>query len=259
MRSLETENRRVTGVVTERGKLRAAQVVLAGGVWSTHFAANADLSFPQLAVRSTVARTTPAPDIYGPNIKCPDMSLRRRSDGGYTVTGRGRVEHYLSLGSFRYFTRYLNLMKASARDIRIYPHAPANFPGAWGTARRWSADEVSPFERMRVVNPEPSPIVIKNIQDRLPRRFPALRGTKLAEAWAGMIDVTPDAVPILDEAAEIPGLYIATGLSGHGFGIGPAIGRVMADFLTGRSPGHDLSRFRLQRFFDGSPMVPGPY
>ena len=259
VRSLETENGRVAGVVTESGRIRCAQAVLAGGVWSTHFAANAGLSLPQLAVRSTVARTTPAPDVYGPNISSPGLALRRRSDGGYTVTTGDRAEHYLSADSFRYFIKYINLMKATARDIRVYPRAPANYPGAWGMPRRWSADEVSPFERMRVVNPEPSPVVIRDIRDRLPKRFPALRDADLAEAWAGLIDVTPDAVPILGESEDVPGLYFATGLSGHGFGIGPAIGRIMADILTGHSPGHDLSRFRMQRFFDGSPMVPGPY
>ena len=259
VRSLETEDGRVAGVVTEHGRVRCPQVVLAGGAWSTHFAANAGLSLPQLAVRSTVARTTPAPDVYGPNISSPGMCLRRRSDGGYTVTTGDRAEHYLSAGSFRYFAKYIKLLKATARDVRVYPRAPRDFPGSWGMARRWSADEISPFERMRVVNPEPSPVVISDIQKRLPQRFPALRDAGLAEAWAGMIDVTPDAVPVLGEVNDRPGLYYATGLSGHGFGIGPAIGRIMADILTGRSPGHDLSRFRLGRFFDGSPMVPGPY
>jgi len=74
-----------------------------------------------------------------------------------------------------------------------------------------------------------------------------------------LIDVTPDAVPVLGEDHRVPGLYLATGLSGHGFGIGPAIGRIMADILRGHSPGHDLGRFRLNRFFDGSAIVPGPY
>jgi len=72
-----------------------------------------------------------------------------------------------------------------------------------------------------------------------------------------MIDVTPDQVPILDES-PVPGLFVATGLSGHGFGIGPGIGRVMADLMLGRAPGHDLSRFRFARFSDGSRIELGP-
>jgi len=57
----------------------------------------------------------------------------------------------------------------------------------------------------------------------------------------------------------LKGFYIATGLSGHGFGLGPAVGRIMADLLQGKPPGHDLTRFRPTRFSDGSEIVPGPY
>jgi len=259
VRTLDIEGGRVSGVVTEKGRVKAPQVVLAAGAWSTHFARNGGISLPQLAVRSTVARTEAAPDVYGPNFSTPGITLRRRQDGGYSVSSGDLAEHYLSPGSFRYFTKFLNLLKASAKDVRIRLAAPKGYPGAWGTPSRWGADEVTPFERMRVLNPDPSPIVIRRIEERLPKRFPALAGVKLAEAWAGMIDVTPDAVPTLGEEPGLPGLYYATGLSGHGFGIGPAIGRIMADLLTGRDPGHDLTRFRPGRFFDGSPIVPGPY
>ena len=260
VRCLEIENGRVAGVVTEQGTVRTSQVVLAGGVWSTHFAANAGVSLPQLAIRSTVARTMPLrqtstrPISRAPGWLC--AAGRMVATPSPAVTALSIMCHPVPSVTF---TKYINLMKATARDIRIYPRAPANYPGSWGMTRRWTADEISPFERMRVVNPEPSSVVVRDIRDRLPRRFPALRDTKLAEAWAGLIDVTPDAVPVLGEAGEVPGLYLATGLSGHGFGIGPAIGRIMADILTGRSPGHDLNRFRIERFFDGSPMVPGPY
>jgi glycine/D-amino acid oxidase-like deaminating enzyme len=234
-------------------------VVLAAGAWSTHFAANAGVSLPQLAVRSTAARTGPAPDVYGNNVSSPGLALRRREDGGYTVATGDLAEHYLAPASFKYFTKFLKLLKLSAKDVRLRLGAPKGYPGAWGSPRRWSAEEVSPFEHMRVLNPEPSAAVVGRIRERLPKRFPGLAGVEVAEAWAGMIDVTPDAVPTLGEEDRLPGLYIATGLSGHGFGIGPAIGRIMADLLTGRPPGHDLARFRPRRFFDGSEIVPGPY
>ena len=143
--------------------------------------------------------------------------------------------------------------------MKLHLAAPKGYPGAWGAPTRWSADDVSPFERMRILNPDPSPIVVRRIEERLPQRFPALQGVRLAQAWAGMIDVTPDAVPTLGESTEVPGLYIATGLSGHGFGIGPAVGRIMADVMSGRDSGHDINRFRPNRFFDGSPIEPGPY
>ena len=260
VRALDVSAGRVAGVVTERGRVRCDRVLLAAGVWSSHFAANAGVDLPQLAVRSTAARTEPAPAApYENNLSTPGLSLRRRADGGYTVATGDGADHYLSPDSFKYFVKFLKVMRTSDKDVHLHPAAPKGYPGAWGTPRRWSADAVSPFERMRVLDPAPSPLVVKRIVDRLPRRFPALAGVKLAEAWAGMIDVTPDAVPTLGEEPGLPGLYHATGLSGHGFGIGPAIGRVMADLLTGRPVGHDLARFRPARFFDGSEIVPGPY
>ena len=57
VRTLDTENGQVRGVVTEKGRVRCSQVVLSSGAWSTHFAANAGINLPQLTVRSTVART----------------------------------------------------------------------------------------------------------------------------------------------------------------------------------------------------------
>ena len=259
VRTLDIEAGRAAGVVTEKGRVRCDRVVLAGGAWSSHFAANAGIGLPQLTVRATVARTEPAPADYGPNISTPTLSLRRRADGGYTVSTGDLAEHYLSPESFRHVGKFSKLLRASAKDVRLRPAAPKGYPGSWGIPRRWSADRESPFERMRVLNPAPHAGNVRTIADRLPHRFPGLQGVGIAEAWAGMIDVTPDAVPTLGEDERLKGLYFATGLSGHGFGIGPAIGRIMADLLTDRPVGHDLTRFRPGRFFDGSRIVPGPY
>lgn len=261
VRTLDTAGGKVSGVVTEHGRIAAERVVLAGGAWSTYFAGNAGIDLPQLAVRSTVMRTDPAPEgaYDGPNVSQPGLALRRRADGGYSVTSADMAEHFVGPKSFKYFRKYLRLMKVSAKDIRIRPMAPKGYPGAWGAASSWTADQQSPFEAMRVLNPAPSPTVVARVQERLGQRFPGLKNLEIAEAWAGMIDVTPDAVPVLGEDHRIPGLFTATGLSGHGFGIGPAIGRLTADVVQGRPPGHDLTRFRSDRFFDGSDLQPGPY
>ena len=259
VRTLDRAGGRVAGVVTEAGCIACNKVLLAGGAWSSVFAANEGHALAQLAVRSTAARTEPAPDVVTSNISTPGLSLRRRNDGGYTVSTGDLAEHFLSPSSFRFLPKFLKLLRASAKDVRVWPAAPKNYPGSWGMARRWSPEQTSPFERMRVVNPKPSQTVVNNIMARLPARVPALRDVGLAEAWAGMIDVTPDAVPMLGELPDPSGFYVATGLSGHGFGIGPAIGRLMADLMTGGTVGHDLARFRPERFSDGTPIVPGPY
>ncbi len=258
VRTLDLEGGRLAGIVTERGRVRCGSVVLAGGAWSSLFAGNAGIGLPQLPVRATVIRTGPAPPVVDPNVSLPGLALRRRNDGGYTVA-TGLIDHFAGPPSFRHAMRFRKLLKQSARDLRLLPAAPRGFPGAWGMARRWTADGQTPFERVRVLDPAPSRAAVRRIRARLPQHVPALGDVGFAGAWAGMIDVTPDAVPVLGEVDAMPGLFVATGLSGHGFGIGPAIGRLIADLIRGRQPGHDLDRFRLRRFFDGSAIVPGPY
>lgn len=259
VRTVDVEAGRVSAVATEKGRVRTDCALLAGGAWSTHFAANLGIDLPQLMVRSTAGRTHAAPGKVMPSVSTAGFGLRHRDDGGYTVATGDVAEHYVSPKSFKYFTKFLKLMKASAKDLRIKLAPPTGYPGAWGSKRRWSGDEVSPFEEMRVLDPPPSEEVRRRLQRQLPVRTPWLESAGIAELWAGMIDVTPDAVPYICEAPSPRGLFIGTGMSGHGFGIGPAVGRILADLVQGRSPGHDLSRFRFNRFGDGSPIVPGPY
>ena len=259
VRTVEAGAGRVRGVVTEKGPVRADRVVLAGGAWSAYFAGNAGLDLPQLVVRSTAGRTRAAPDMDLPNASIPGLAIRRREDGGYTIATGDVAEHYLCARSFRYLSKFARLLKLSAKDIRIKLKPPKHYPGAWGSVSRWSGGDVTPFERMRVLDPPPSKVVYRRLLERLAQRAPWLAEAGIAQMWAGMIDVTPDAVPYICEVPDVEGMFIGTGMSGHGFGIGPGVGRVLADIVLGRSPGHDLARFRFDRFTDGSPVVPGPY
>jgi glycine/D-amino acid oxidase-like deaminating enzyme len=80
---------------------------------------------------------------------------------------------------------------------------------------------------------------------------PQLEALRPLERWAGMIDVTPDEIPVLGAIDALDGLLIATGFSGHGFGIGPAAGYLTAELATGRTPLVDLHPFRFSRFAAG--------
>ena len=256
VRSIETTAGRVSGVITEHGSISAESVVCAGGAWSTLFMANLGVNLPQLAVRATVARTASAPEVYSGNASLGGVAIRRRADGGYTVASSGTNEHFIGADSFRHFFRYLPALYTSARFIRL--RFDGELMARMLPIRRWRDDEVTPFEQQRVLNPPPSPRALDNMREGLVRRVPELAGVPFEEAWAGMIDVTPDVVPVMDEVTGYPGLYLATGFSGHGFGIGPGAGRVMAEMVTGGVSAHDLTRFRLARFTDGSKLEVGP-
>lgn len=258
VRALDIQAGRVAGVITEQGRIEAPQVLLAGGAWSGLFARHAGQGFPQLSVRATVARTNELPEINAGASLSRDVAFRRRVDGGYTLAPGMTNDFWIGPDAFRHFAAFTPLMRrGDMKGTRFLPAAPTGFPDAWATPRKWAADEVSPFERMRVLNPEPNLKRANDFIAAFARVFPTLPQPRLVHAWAGMIDTTPDQVPVMDETG-LSGFYVMTGQSGHGFGIGPGCGRVMADIMRGRDPGHDMRRFRFSRFSDGSKLELGP-
>ena len=256
VRSIDTQAGTTCAVITELGRVRAGTVVCAAGAWSTTFLGNLGISLPQLVVRNTVARTGSAPEVFPGCAGSHQFAFRRRQDGGYTLALSDHLEHFPGADSFRYLFKFLPAFKQIRHALRLRPGKDLFarlFP-----QRRWQADEVTPFERTRVLNPEPSPWAAGELRRRMVEHLPGLAGVDIEESWAGMIDATPDFVPVLDQVSGHPGFYLATGFSGHGFGIGPGAGRVMARLVQGKPPGYDLARFRFSRFSDGSPITPGP-
>ena len=237
------ENRKVTGVITEHGEIRASSVLCAGGAWSTFLLKRCGIRLPQLTVKASVARTAPAPLKFNGNASGSKISFRRRLDGGYTVASSDYLEIFPSTSHLAYLRDFLPLIKTSFAKLKLrIPELTVD----------------GNFKRQRILNPIPSAATIARIKARLADRVPAFKDVELVEAWSGMIDALPDVVPVLDRANPIDGLFISTGFSGHGFGIGPAAGKIMADLVQNNEVEYDLTRFRLARFSDGSKLELGP-
>ena len=258
VRSLVTTNGVVSGVVTEHGPVQCERVVLAGGAWSSLFAANAGIRLPQLAVRSTAAATGTVADFFSGNAADEQLAWRRRQDGGYTLALTDLTEHFIGPNSFRYLKPFIPAMLSEWDTYRLHTAWPKYYPDGWRTQRSWSPQDVSPMERIRVLNPPPRQAALRRIQQRFRKRFPTPGATLFIKTWAGIIDTMPDVVPVLDEVDSVPGCIVATGFSGHGFGIGPAAGKIVADLVQGKESEHDLHRFRFSRFSDGSAIELGP-
>ncbi len=62
--------------------------------------------------------------------------------------------------------------------------------------------------------------------------------------------MTPDGQPIIGRVPEVEGYALMTGFSGHGFMLAPAIGMVLSEILTGKSPSLNLEALSLTRFQD---------
>jgi len=255
VRGIETAAGRVVGVMTEKGRIACGSAVLAGGAWSRLFCGNFGIDLPQLSVLASVMRTEP---LDGPEISAAGalFGYRKRMDGGYTVSTVGARLVDLVPDSFRLLRHYLPAISIHWKKLRF--RIGRRFVEEWKMPRQWHLDASSPFEDVRVLDPAPNRALIERARAGIAAAFPAFRTVAVAETWAGMIDVTPDAIPVISAVEQVPGFYIATGFSGHGFGIGPGAGRLMADMVMGRPPLVDPTPFRLARFTDGSNPKPHP-
>lgn len=250
VRGIETAAGRVSGVVTERGTIACEQVVLAGGAWSGLFARNTGLRLPQLKVKNSVIRTQPLEGGPESAIWSEGFSVRKRQDGGYTIADGFRNIVDIVPDSFRFMRDFLPALRAERKSLVL--RLGGRFYDEVRIPNRWSLDEASPFEYCRVLDPKPSFAMQDKALAALRQAFPVFDKARIAQRWAGAIDVTPDAIPVISGVDAIPGFHIATGFSGHGFGIGPAAGMLMADLVSGRTPSVDPAPYRFSRFTDGS-------
>ncbi|WP_129992224.1 FAD-binding oxidoreductase [Rahnella sp. CFA14(1/10)] len=246
VRSLTLSAGKVSGVVTERGEIRCDQVLLAGGLWSRRFLGNHGVSLPTLPLICSVLRTRP---MAGPTeiaVGAPDFSFRKHQDGGFIITQRGALDASLVPDHLLLGLRYLPQLRAQRDNLRI--SLGKNFLHDLTLARHWGAKSITPFEKVRMMDPPANRALNQEAMDNLMAAWPAFAKAEIADTWAGTIDVTPDSNPVIGPVNRIPGLTVATGFSGHGFGTSPAAGQLAADLVSGCQPIIDPAPYRFERF-----------
>lgn len=246
VRSLTTSGGRISGVVTERGEIRCDQVLLAGGAWSRRFLGNMGISLPTLPLICSVLRTRP---MQGPTdiaVGASNFSFRKHRDGGFIVTQRGKLDAPLTLDHFKIGLQYLNQLRTSGGALKV--SLGKELFNDLLLSRRWSANKKTPFEQVRVRNPKVNHQLNQDALNNLKAAWPEFEQAEIEQAWAGLIDVTPDSTPVIDGVQALPGLTVATGFSGHGFGTGPAAGQLAADILSNQKTIVDPAPYRFDRF-----------
>jgi sarcosine oxidase subunit beta len=71
---------------------------------------------------------------------------------------------------------------------------------------------------------------------RMTALIPRLKNVLVRRVWRGLYPMTPDGVPVCGSVEGVPGLYLATGMCGQGFMLGPGIGRNMAEYIAEGRP-----------------------
>ncbi len=251
VRGIETSGGSLSRVVTEKGPIDTSTVLCAAGAWSSYFCRSLGINVPQLKVRGTVARTNPVKTKLNGTIFDRQISIRKRNDGGYTVAHGSTLDHAITPSTLKYSTKYLRALINEYSVLKL--SIGSDFIDELTAPKQWDLDKRSPFEMNRVLNPTPNKKTISQIQKKLGEVYPELKDANIVESWAGMVETTPDVVPVISHIDKIPGFYLSTGFSGHGFGIGPGAGSVISKLIQNK-PTIDVGEFRLGRFFDGSPI-----
>jgi glycine/D-amino acid oxidase-like deaminating enzyme len=110
--------------------------------------------------------------------------------------------------------------------------------------------------RYRILDPEPNQQALNDVLEQVKSMVPGAADARIERTWAGYIDMTPDLLPAIDRLSDPDGLVLATGFSGHGFGMGPVVGKLVSELVLDGKASLDLSAFRFSRFSDGSTLAP---
>ncbi|OTG87435.1 D-amino-acid oxidase [Acinetobacter sp. ANC 4558] len=244
-RHLDIRNGQVYGVETEKGKISCEQVLLAGGFWSRRFLGNLGISLPSLPLICSVFKTKP---MKGPTeiaVGAGNFSFRKHIDGGYIITQRGKLDAPMTLDHLLLGSKYWEQLKAQRSFLNIT--FGKYFFQDLLTAKKWSKDSVTQFEKVRMMDPLANESLNQDALLNLQAAWPMFKHVEIENTWAGMIDVTPDSNPVIDSIDHIQGLTIATGFSGHGFGTSPAAGYLAADLISQQQPIIDPTPYSFKR------------
>lgn len=244
-RGLELSAGRVSAVVTERGTIRTPTVVMAGGAWASSFCNQLGIRFPQAAVRSSILSVSPGANGLPDALHTSQVSITRRADGSYTLAISGRARVDTTPQQLRFGREFIPMFLRRWRSLA--PGGVEGWRSGHETLKIWALDEITPMEKCRILDPRPDQNQIDLTYKRACDLLPELIKTPMANRWAGYIDSTPDGVPAIGEVKAVPGFILAAGFSGHGFGIGPGAGHMIADIILGRQPIVDPQAYSPER------------
>jgi glycine/D-amino acid oxidase-like deaminating enzyme len=246
---IETTAGSVSAVITDRGVIRTPVVVNAAGARAMRIARMVGLSLPQLVVRATVAETTPLDRVTDAGVWGPGVSFRQKRDGSFYIAGGAQSDYDITVDSFRYVRQFMpNYLK----NRRLF-HLRVGSELVSDIARLIPGSEARahPFADTVGIEPRPNGGTARRSLQGLVKLIPEARDLRIRRTWAGLIDTTPDAIPVLGAADEVGGFIFATGFSGHGYAMGPIVGKLMAELIVDGQPSIDIHAMTYSRFKEG--------
>ena len=242
--SIEVAAGSVHGAMTEHGMIHSNSIVCASGATAYRLLRPHGILLPQQVVRNTVSLTTPVPVASEACFCGLGLGLRQRPDGSCVLSAESAVDVDITLDSFRESTFFLPSLLLYRETFSLSIGRPLLDDLCDRIRIRADRRAIEPRQCRAVPNRRRAAANA----DLFRRLFRSAEDFSIVTSWARQIDVLPDALPVIDGASKIRGLVVATGFSGHGFGLGPAVGRTVAELASGSKVQIPLDPFRLDRF-----------
>jgi sarcosine oxidase, subunit beta len=243
----------MAGVTTDAGTVRTTAVVLTAGVWTPYLADTVGVRVPIMPVGLTGAQTTPAPTRFTTTIRAFRFGARPRPDGRVVFSAglNTTVDHALTLYDLRNARLWAPRLARHWHDVRL----KADLARCWQQIRTGSprAPQLIGLAHAAL---QPNRTAINQALHTMQQVLPDLAGVSVEKAWAGMVDMSADGMPIIDGHAGPDGLVLITGLSGHGLALGPVLGEIAAELALTRDSTRPIHPFRLSRFREGPIPIP---
>lgn len=236
---------KVAGVETTSGRIGANAVVVGAGVWTPYLASTVGLSVPIMPVVMSEVETKPIAPLFSQTIRAFGFGARQRPGGRVVVSGglNAVVRHDVSLYDLNDFRYWITRAAEFRSHLRL----------GFGTRRVLEQLTArSTLDPRLVPDRSPEPVADRRTVDqaltRLSGVIPEMGNATPARYWGGLVDMTPDGLPIIDGSCGPEGLTIITGLSGHGFTLGPALGEIASGLALDAASPLPIDAFRLARF-----------
>lgn len=239
---------RVTGVDTTAGPVRADAVVVAGGVWTPYLTRTVGVRVPIMPVVMSELETASLPPLFKQTIRAFGFGARQRPDGRTVISAglNAKVGHEVSFGDLNGLRYWLPRAMSFRKNLKLH----------LDTRRVLQQMRMRSTLDTRLVpdrSPEPrvdAPLVEESLR-RMATVIPAFRQATIERSWAGLVDMTPDGLPVIDGSAGPDGLTVITGLCGHGLHLGPVLGEIAAELSLDGSTTRPVEAFTLDRFTSG--------
>ncbi|MER8748008.1 FAD-binding oxidoreductase [Mesorhizobium sp. M1050] len=238
-KSIDVRNSAVCAVETEHGRLDCETIVLAAGAWTGRLLKPFAIEHPTLWIRGSVGRTGVVPIEMRKLVVWGKCAYRQRIDGKVNIAVAEDGFHDLMLDSFAHGLKFLPLAVRNWQNVRFSLGKPL-VQSVMG--------EFSDFTTHRTLDPRPDWKGLARASKLFLEEYPSAGPIKFECGWAGYIDYMPDELPVIDALQKPEGLFVAAGLSGHGFGIGPIIGKTVSDLICKGRSDYNLAPFSSRRF-----------